>query len=238
MDWSVALTAFGGALVEFVEAAIIAVAAANAGGWRPALSGVVAALAILVVAVGALGTTVLHFVPLVALRWGVGALLLLFGVKWLAKATLRLGGTAPGGHAPSEDLVPPHAAMLTAFNGTLLEGAEVAFIVLALGTTGGALGSALAGAAVAGGLCALGSALARRPLAAVPDVTLKFIVGVMLCSFGTFWLGEALGIPWWGADASLLWIAAGNLALALLAIWIQRRRHPAATAERPKGATA
>ena len=123
MDWSVALTAFGGALVEFVEAAIIVLAAVSLASWRPALAGTGLAAAVLIVAVAVLGYGLLRLVPLPVLRAIVGALLLLFGVKWLTKAVLRLGAPLPGGggHGPagSGDQV----AFTTAFNGVLLEGA-------------------------------------------------------------------------------------------------------------------
>ena len=43
----------------------------------------------------------------------------------------------------------------------------------------------------------------RKPLSRVPENTLKFTVGVMLTSFGTFWAGEGIGIDWPGDEASL-----------------------------------
>ena len=221
MNWTVAVTAFGGALVEFVEAAIIVVAAAAVAGWRTAVGGTLAALSILAVAVAALGAAVLPHVPLPVLRAVIGSLLLLFGVKWLAKATVRLSAPPRAHHAPEAGS--RAEAFALSFNGVLLEGAEVVFIVLALGSTGRALGSALAGAVVAGVLCTLGALVARGPLGRVPEVVLKFIVGIMLTSFGTLWLGEALGIPWWGADGSVAWLATGNLVLSLIAVQLLRR---------------
>ena len=227
LHWGYLLTAFGGALVEFVEAAVIVIAAATLAGWGPALYGTLAAAGILAVAVAVLGVGLLHAVPLPVLRAIIGALLLLFGVKWLSKATVRLGRPRRGGgHGGESEDASPHAAFLTAFNGVLLEGAEVVFIVLALGVTGRALGSAIVGAVAAGLLCVIAAAVARGPLGRVPEVTLKFAVGIMLTSFGTLWLGEALGVPWWGADASVIWLAIGNLALAWLAVRLLRSTAP------------
>ncbi len=227
MHWGYLLTAFGGALVEFVEAAIIVIAASTLAGWGPAIYGTLAAAGILTVAVAVLGVGLLHTVPLPVLRAVIGALLLLFGVKWLSKATVRLGRPRRGGgHDAESDGGSPHAAFLAAFNGVLLEGAEVVFIVLALGVTGRALGSAIVGAAAAGALCVIAAAVARGPLSRVPEVALKFAVGIMLTSFGTLWLGEALKIPWWGADASVVWLALGNLALAWLAVTLLRSFAP------------
>lgn len=220
--------------MEFVEAAIIIVAAAAAAGWRPALYGTVAAIGILAVATAILGFALLHLVPLTILRAVIGALLLLFGVKWLAKATFRLGTHYRPKHG-AEETADPRIAFLTAFNGVLLEGAEVVFIVLALGATGKALGSAVIGATVAIILVGVATAFARGPLSNVPEVVLKFIVGIMLTSFGTFWLGEALGIQWWGSDASVIWLALANLALSWLAVGAIRRA-PVAATQRKVGA--
>lgn len=227
VNWGLAATAFGGALVEFVEAAIIVIAAAGIAGWGAALGGTVLAAAILTAAVAILGTALTH-VSAVILEAVVGALLLLFGVKWLTKAILRLGAPLPPkshGSAADED-ASPHVAFITAFNGVLLEGLEVVFIILALGAAGRALGSAIIGAAVACVLIILAAIAARGPLGKVPEVVLKLVVGLMLTSFGTLWLGEAVGVPWWGRDVSAVWLALGNLALALIAIAVlkaQRR---------------
>ncbi len=226
MHWGYLFTAFGGALVEFVEAAVIVIAAATLASWGPALYGTLAATGILAVAVAVLGVGLLHTVPLPVLRAIIGGLLLLFGVKWLSKATVRLGRPRPGGGHHDDADASPHAAFLMAFNGVLLEGAEVVFIVLALGVTGGALGSAIVGAVAAALLCVVAAAIARGPLGRVPEVALKFVVGVMLTSFGTLWLGEALGIHWWGADASVIWLAIGNLVLAWLAVTLLRSTAP------------
>lgn len=222
MEWSFAVAAFGGALVEFMEAAIMVIAAAGLSNWRSALAGAAWAALILVAAVAVLGTATIHLVPLTALRAIIGALLMLFGVKWLAKATFRLSRTRPPGHHQSE-ADSPRLAFVTSFNGVLLEGAEVVFIVLALGTAGQALTSAVIGAAVASAIVILGAVAARGPLSKVPDIALKYGVGILLTSFGTFWLGEALHLPWWGGDASLLWLVAGNLVLSWLAVVLLRR---------------
>ena len=227
MNWGLAATAFGGALVEFVEAAIIVIAAAGLANWRSAIYGTLTAVVILVAAVAVLGLALLKLVPLGILRGVVGALLVLFGVKWLAKATFRLSRTRPpGGHHEAEP-DSPHAAFVTAFNGVLLEGAEVVFIVLAVGTAGRALTSAIVGAACACVLVLIGAAAARGPLAKVPDVVLKYAVGVLLTTFGTFWLGKGLGVTWWGAERSLLWLVLGNLVLSWAAVVTLRRAAPA-----------
>ena len=226
VNWSFALTAFGASAVEFVEAAVIVIAASAMAGWAPALWGSAAAAGILAVVTAILGVTLLKFVPLAILRGVIGGLLLLFGVKWLAKATYRLGVYYRPHHGVDEE-GGASVAFAAAFNGVLLEGAEVVFIILALGATGRALGSAIVGAAVAFVLVGLATAAARRVISNVPEIALKYAVGIMLTTFGTLWLGEALGIPWWGQDASAIWLALGNLLVSAAVFLLLRRGHPA-----------
>jgi uncharacterized membrane protein len=105
-----------------------------------------------------------------------------------------------------------------AFKGVLLEGLEVAFIVVTFGAAGGQLAPALIGAGLAGiGVLGVGAAV-RQPLARLPENQLKFGVGLMLVSFGTFWAGEGIGIAWPGSDLSILLLLAGYLAASLLAV--------------------
>ncbi len=233
MNWGFAATAFGASAVEFVEAAVIVVAAAAMAGWAPALWGSLVAGGILAVVTAILGETLLHLVPLGLLRGIIGALLLLFGVKWLAKATYRLGVFYRPHHG-LEETGDAKVAFAAALNGVLLEGAEVVFIILALGATGRALGSAVIGAAVALILVAAATAAARRALSNVPEIALKYAVGIMLTSFGTLWLGEALSIPWWGADASVIWLALGNLVVSGAVVLLLRRRQAAPASAAPK----
>ncbi len=222
MNWGFAATAFGASAVEFVEAAVIVVAAAAMASWGPALWGSLAAAGVLAAVTAILGETLLHLVPLGLLRGIIGALLLLFGVKWLAKATYRIG-IAYKPHHGLKEMGGAKVAFAAAFNGVLLEGAEVVFIILALGATGRALGSAIVGAAVALVLVATATGAARRLLNNVPEIALKYAVGIMLTSFGTLWLGEAVGVPWWGSDASVIWLALGNLVVSgAIALFLRR----------------
>jgi uncharacterized membrane protein len=63
----------------------------------------------------------------------------------------------------------------------------------------------------------------RIPLAKVPENTLKFVVGIMLTTFGTFWLGEGFGVEWPLADVFLLILAAIYLGASfLLTVWLKR----------------
>lgn len=223
--------AFLASLVECVEAATILLAVGVVRGWRPALAGLGAGLLALVVLVLALGPALARL-PEQALQLFVGLLLLLFGMRWLRKAMLRGAGIIP---LHDEDAIfrsetanlrlaragerwgMDPAAFVTAFKAVLLEGVEVAFLVLAVAAGSPALiMPAAIGALAAAVLVAVVALAVHRPLAQVPENTLKFTVGVLISAFGVFWTGEGLGIAWPGHDLALLAIVAAVLLVALL----------------------
>lgn len=215
--------------VEMVETLTIVLALGVTRGWRAPLQGALAALAILVVLVAALGPA-LAAVPIDLLRLVVGSLLLVFGLQWLRKAILRASGFKPLHNeeaAFADEVAAARAvgrssggvdryALVISFKSTLLEGMEVAFIVITLGANQGATGIAAAGAVVALVVVVIVGALVRHPLSRVPENTLKFVVGVMLTSFGTFWAGEGVGIDWPGAEVALAALIVLTVAWSLL----------------------
>jgi uncharacterized membrane protein len=231
-------SAFLASGVEFVEALTIVLAAGVTRGWRSALIGLGAATVALAAIVAALGPA-LTLVPISVLRLVVGALLLAFGLQWLRKAILRASGYKPL-HDEEEifarELAEARAAgvdhragldwygFTLAFKGVLLEGLEVAFIVLTFGSTQGNIGLAAIGAGAALGLVATVGVLVRAPLARVPENTLKFSVGVLLTTFGIFWSTEGVGAHWPGDDASLPGVLAFVLLLAFGSVALLRRR--------------
>src|ERR1700736_2023570 len=220
MAWSTAAPAISAAflasLVEVVEAFTIVLAVATLRGWRPAALGTAAGLGVLAGIVLLLGP-LLDRVPITSLQLAIGILLLLFGMGWLRKASLRAAGVIPS--HDEEAIFAAEAAELTdqayrrrrnlgwagvtALKAVLLEGLEVVFIVIAVGTGRGLLVPASLGAL---GACVLVLAIGlivHKPLARVPENTLKFVVGVMLSAFGVFWTGEGLGVDWPGGDLIL-----------------------------------
>jgi len=234
-------SAFLASAVEFVEALTIVLAAGVTRGWRSALTGLAAATAALAVIVAALGPA-LTLIPISALRLVVGALLLAFGLQWLRKAILRASGykplhdeaaafaheleearTAGGGRRAGLDWY----GFTLAFKGVLLEGLEVAFIVVTFGSAQGRIDLAALGAGGALVLVAIVGVLVRAPLARVPENTLKFAVGVMLTTFGIFWAAEGAGAHWPGDDASLPVVLAFVLALSASSVALLRRRRAA-----------
>jgi uncharacterized membrane protein len=236
--------AFLASLVEFVEALTVVLAVGTVRGWRPALLGTGLALCALALLVLALGPALTR-IPLDYVQLGVGLLLLLFGLRWLRKAILRAAGVialhdeeaAFAGETaqlrsyerardPRWDAV----AIGTSFKIVVLEGIEVVFIVIAVGAAGGLLVPACVGAGAALLVVVLLGLVLHRPLAKVPENALKFAVGVLLAAFGTFWLGEGIGVDWPGADWSLLGLVAWYLLVALAAVRLCRARRTAALA--------
>jgi uncharacterized membrane protein len=230
-------TAFLSSLVEAVEALTIVLAVASVRGWRPAGVGAVAGLALLVLIVLALGP-LLDRIPLHLLQLVIGVLLLLFGMRWLRKAILRAAGVIAlhdetrAFEAETEELrdqARRHEARLdwlaglASFKAVVLEGLEVVFIVIAVGAGPGLVGAASLGALAACLVIAALGLVIHRPLARVPENTLKFAVGVMLSAFGIFWTGEGLGVPWPGEDFAILAFAALFLTVALAAVAHTRR---------------
>ena len=230
--------AFLASAVEMVEALTIVLAVGVTRGWRSTLVGVGAAAVALAAVVGALGPT-LTLVPLNALRLVVGGLLLAFGLQWLRKAILRASGykalhdedeiyrreteaarAAAGERRAGLDWY----SFTLSFKGVFLEGLEVAFIVITFGSSEGRL--VLATIAAAAALLVVGGAgvLARAPLARVPENTLKFAVGLLLTTFGTFWGTEGVGARWPGGDAALLGILAFLALASLVSVRLLQRR--------------
>jgi uncharacterized membrane protein len=230
--------------VEAVEATTIVLAAGTARDWRSAASGMVGALAVLAIVVAVLGPAV-SALPLRGLRLVVGALLLVFGLQWLRKAILRASGykalhdenkifaeqvaVAAGQPRSPNRLVPDACGFTLSFKGVLLEGLEVVFIVLTFGANAHDVGLAAVAAACAVVLVAAAGAAVRAPLQRVPENTMKFVVGIMLTAFGTFWGAEGAGAHWPGSDAALLALVPG-IALFALGLVALLRANPVTAA--------
>jgi uncharacterized membrane protein len=248
------VTAFLASGVEMVEALTIVLAVGVTRGWRSTLLGAGAAVIALAVLIAALGGAISH-APIDVLRIVVGALLLIFGLQWLRKAILRAGGKLPlhdeaaafmAERANAADVVSAGSELVdwysftVSFKGVFLEGVEVAFIVITFGAAR-SHGVAIAAAAAAAALIlvlAVG-AIVRAPLSRVPENALKFTVGLLLASFGTFWSGEGAGVSWPGADAALLAIFALLLLASLAAVRVLRHGFdPAGLSPASKGADA
>jgi uncharacterized membrane protein len=241
------LATFLASAVEAVEALTIVLAVGVVRGWRSTLFGVGAAAVVLAAIVAALGPA-LRLIPISTLRLVVGALLLTFGLQWLRKAILRAGGyrslhdeaaAFASGRAEAGSAAAPAGQMdwysfTVAFKGVLLEGLEVAFIVVGFGSTQGRLGLAAGAAAAAVILVVAVGVAVRGPLERVPENTLKFVVGVLLSSFGIFWGGEGAGVAWPGSDFAILALAAlVGLVSVFLTQVLRRRRQPLRAAEAP-----
>ena len=249
--WALFGSVFLACAVEAVEATTIVLAAGTARDWRSALIGLASAVAILAVAVVALGPAI-GALPLQSLRLFVGGFLLVFGLQWLRKAVLRAGGykalhnedeifrkqlaAARAASTRSVGVVPDWYAFTLSFKGVLLEGLEVVFIVLTFGSNEGNI--PVAGLAAGAAILVVASigALLRAPLARVPENAMKFAVGTLLTSFGIFWGAEGAGAGWPGSDAALLAIIplTASLAIGLVAaLRLARRRSSPVAARGP-----
>jgi uncharacterized membrane protein len=230
----VLLTTFLASSVEAIEMVTIVVGVGATRGWRSTLLGAAAGLALLMVIVAALGAA-LTAIPIGPLRVLVGALLLLFGLQWFRKGIVRVAANGLDGYRgrePEDERGPSTGVDLTAFvlsfKGVLLEGLEIALIVVSFGASAGQLGAAIfAGAAAVVVIGAIG--LAVNPLVSrIPRSLLQLVVGTMLTSFGTFWALEGLGVTWPQSDLDIAALLAFNAVAALAFIGLELRTTSAA----------
>jgi len=226
--------AFLGSAVESTEALTIVLAVGLTRGWRAPLLGAAAALVALAVLVVFFGELIVTRVPEASLKLLVGTLLLLFGLRWLHKAVLRSAGAL---ELHDEDRVYRQTVgvlrvaesrhdwvgFVLALKGVFLEGLEVVFIVIAVGGTGRGLPVATAGGLVAMAVVAGAGLVVRKPLARVPENALKYAVGIVLTSLGTFWAAEGMGARWPLDFVSILGLVAVYFAASRLAVGLVRR---------------
>jgi uncharacterized membrane protein len=239
----VAVAAMVAVSVELLEALAIVLAVGVSRRWSDAVLGAAYAVVVCALLAVIVGPLLLASIPLDGLRLVIGVLLLVFGLEWLRKGTLRLAGRRSRCSSLAEYLetqeqlhdspVPPRgqpdwAGRIVAFKGVLLEGIELVVIVAALAARPSGPAPALAGAAVATTAVLVAGAWLRTPLTRVPETELKWGVGVLLSAFGTFFAAEGLGVAWPGADAAILYVAAAlGTASHLQAHRLARRSQPA-----------
>ena len=221
-------TSFLACLVECVEALSIVLAVGVVRGWRPALEGTLAALAVLAVLILGLGPA-FERIPLHALRLAVGVLLFTLGVSWWRKAVKRLAGVLPHRdealafaryQRAEQASMQAHSARdwtaaSTAFKGVCIEGMEVVVIVIGMGSGGASLPAGVLGALLAVLTVVALGVLLRAPLTRIPQTAMKLVVGSILIGFGLFWMGSGAGIAWPGDDWALLLLVGASLGLAL-----------------------
>jgi uncharacterized membrane protein len=230
--------AFLGSAVEATEALTIVLAVGLTRGWRAPLLGTAAALALLALLVIVFGQLIVTRVPEAGLKLLVGTLLLLFGLRWLHKAVLRSAGVVAmhdeeraykqtvgelQGEPPGNDWV----GFVLALKGVFLEGLEVVFIVIAVGGTGHNMPVAVVGGLVSLVVVAVAGVIVRKPLARVPENTLKYAVGIILTSLGTFWAAEGMGGKWPLDFVSIAGLIVIYFAASRFAVTLIRRPMPA-----------
>lgn len=245
-DLTFLASVFIASAVESVEAVTIVLAAGTARHMRSAIQGAIAALLSLAALVALFGQT-LTKIPENALQFTIGILLLFFGLQWLRKATLRYAGVIPihdeakifqeeievASHAQSRSVVAVKDwfAFTMSFKGVFLEGIEVAFIVISFASlriseNPDAMLQASLAAIGAALFAALAGVVIHKPLTRVPENLLKYIVALMLITFGAFWTLEGIDAPWPTAEVDLLFIALFVIALSIAMIRIVRGVSP------------
>lgn len=254
--WGLVTATFVASFVEFVEAFTIVLAMGMTRSWRSALAGTAVAVVALVAFTIVAGYALVNWLPESALQLAIGTLLLIFGLQWLRKAILRSSGLKALHDEEEEFREQAEAArragdekrfgldwfsFVVSFKGVFLEGVEVVFIVITFGLNADNVPLAAVGAAAAGAIVLVAGAVAHKPLARVPENTLKYGVGLLLATFGTFWAVEGLGIfqdggeslHWPGGDVALLVLLGGWFLLSRLLVraapgLARPRRTPAA----------
>jgi uncharacterized membrane protein len=231
--WSLGIATFAAAVVEMVEALTIVLAMGMTRSWRSTLWGVAAALVALTAFTGVAGYALATWLPRAALQLVIGGLLLVFGLQWLRKAILRASGLKAMHDEDATFREETEAArragtetkagldwfgFVVSFKGVFLEGLEVIFIVITFGLNAHSMPTAIVGAAIGGAIVLVAGIVLHRPLARVPENTIKFAVGLLLSTFGTFWAVEGLGV-FKAQSESLEWPGGDAALLALLALW-------------------
>jgi len=243
-DVALFISVFLACAVEAVEAVTIVLAAGTSRNWKSSFQGVISALVVLVALIALLGPNI-EKLPENTLRLAVGGLLLVFGMQWLRKAILRASGfkalhdeekifqeevraSQSVAHV-SHFVVTDWYAFTLSYKGVLLEGLEVVFIVLTFGViqkgaNPQALSLAIWGALIAVLIVTIAGFVIHKPLSKVPENTMKFIVGVLLTSFGIFWGAEGVGVNWPHHDLSLLGIIPFVVVICIVLIQLLKVR--------------
>ncbi|QSO50438.1 hypothetical protein JZ785_15980 [Alicyclobacillus curvatus] len=226
------LSSFLGTGVEFVEALTIIMAVGAIRGWKSALAGGVSAIIVLGILVTIIGAPLVQVMEVNWVQLIIGLFMLLFGIRWLRKAILRYSGLKAlhdeeeSYHEEIERQKKAGAvsqgidkfAFATTFSGTFLEGLEAVFIVITFGLSTRAMSSAIFGAIGALVVVILLGLILRKPLSSIPENTMKFIVGIMLTSFGAFWVGEGMSVAWPQKDLSILYLAGTLVIVSLIVV--------------------
>ena len=226
----VLLTTFLASSVEAIEMVIIVLGVGAARGWRSALIGAAAGFGVLAVTIAVLNVA-LAAVPIGPLRVIVGALLLLFGLQWYRKGVARVAARGLAGmneESVEEEDIPASGmdwvAFVLSFKGVLLEGLEIALIVVSFGLAAGQLGLSIIGAAVAVVVIGAAGFALKGFVTRIPRSLLQLIVGTLLTSFGTFWSLEGLGVSWPQSDLDIVLLLVVYGLAAATYILLERRR--------------
>jgi uncharacterized membrane protein len=226
----VLIITFLASAVEAIEMVTIVVGVGATRGWRSTLIGASAGFLLLAVIVAVFGLA-LSAIPIAPLRLVIGALLLIFGLQWFRKGVVRVAARGLAGiqiDAAQDAEVwtgdgVDWTAFVLAFKGVLLEGLEIAFVVVSVGASAGQLGAAATGGGAALLVVGILGVALVRIVVRIPRSFLQLVVGILLCTFGSFWAPEGLGVSWPGGDTAILGLLAVYVLAAAINITIERR---------------
>ena len=224
------VTTFGASSVEAIEMVTIVLGVGAIRGWRSTLTGAGAGFLVLAGSVVVLGLA-LSAIPINVLRLVVGTLLLVFGLQWYRKGIRRVATRGLAGIGEEHFEGPEHrlpgldwTAFTLAFKGVVLEGLEIAIIVVSFGASARQLNTAIVGGVAALGVIGLAGVALKGVVTSIPRSLLQLIVGTLLTTFGSFWALEGLGVEWPGGDGALLGLLALYALAAALYVGLERRR--------------
>lgn len=236
MIFATLVSTFLAGCVESIETLSVLLAVGLTKGWKSAWAGLGSGLLLLIILLSTIGSLIIAIVPVHLLNLVLGTLLLLFGMRWLVKATLRYGGRLPLrnesaafnkaltslGPKSTSNKGLDKVGIATAFGAVVLEGSEVAFTVVTFGLAPHMMSYAVTGAVVGIIAIVIVGALAKAPLARAPENGIKFVVGVMLCALGTTWVAEGLRLHTsLGAASYPLLLALFLLTSLILIAWLK-----------------
>jgi uncharacterized membrane protein len=226
----VLIITFLASAVEAIEMVTIVIGVGATRGWRSTLIGASAGFVVLAGIVAVFGLA-LSAVPIGPLRLVIGALLLIFGLQWFRKGVVRVAARGLAGiqvdtthdaELWTGDGI-DWTAFVLAFKGVLLEGLEIAFVVVSVGASAGQLGAAVTGGGAALVVVGILGVVLIRFVVRIPRSFLQLVVGILLCTFGSFWGPEGLGVSWPGGDTAILGLLALYTLAAAVNIAIERR---------------
>jgi len=215
IDFAVLLAALGITTLELVEAAAVAVALYG-DSHKSAVFGYVSLGIILVLFPAFLLGRAIAFLPIIAIRFIGGGLLLYFGIRLIRSARRSVLRAKNAGSVSLSQEVPEKGIFYAGFSVGAIEAFEAAIVLVGLlpdnylSTTVGLIGGIV--------IVIVATYLLRSQVRKVKQANMKVFVSALLLSFAVFWFLEAV-IP----TLTDLVLIPLFIAFALIVHWIANR---------------